>query len=153
MDKTNAMRILDGLKAVYEVIEYDESVTDGVSVAALTGQPADGVFKTLVTQSAKGENIVFVIPVNKSLDMKKAAAAAGVKRVEMLDRNKLKDITGYVHGGCSPVGMKKRLRTFIDESARGRTVTLSGGKRGVQIKTDVNNIVSAVCATFAELTS
>ena len=108
MEKTNAMRILDKNKIPYAAREYDASITDGEAVAAILNEPPEEVFKTLVTVSDKGEHLVFAVPVCAVLDLKKAARAAGVKSVSMIRQKELEPLTGYVHGGCSPVGMKKR---------------------------------------------
>ena len=113
MEKTNAMRILDKNKIPYAAREYDASITDGEAVAAILNEPPEEVFKTLVTVSDKGEHLVFAVPVCAVLDLKKAARAAGVKSVSMIRQKELEPLTGYVHGGCSPVGMKKRFRTFV----------------------------------------
>ena len=118
MEKTNAMRILEQAGVDYVPHFYDDGVDKGEEVAALVGKSADEVFKTLVTVGSDRKNYVFVIPVNRTLDLKKAARAAGVKSVEMLKQKDLFSLTGYVHGGCSPVGMKKKFPTVIDETAQ-----------------------------------
>ena len=128
--KTNAMRILERNKVSYEHYEYDAEETDGVKVASLVQQNAERVFKTLVTVSAKGNNYVFVIPVGETLDLKKAAAAVGEKSVAMIKQKELLSLTGYIHGGCSPVGMKKLFPTMIHESAQSfENICVSAGQR------------------------
>lgn len=155
VQKTNAVRILDRQKAEYELIEYatDDGQLDGVSAAEKTGQAEETVYKTLVATAGAGKFFVFVIPVAEELDLKKAAKAAGEKKVEMLHLRDLTDVTGYVRGGCSPVGMKKTFPTFIDESARtlGRMI-VSAGKRGLQMKLTPDALVRAAGAVFAPLT-
>ncbi len=116
--KTNAVRLLDQQKIVYELFEYevDEHI-DGVSVAAKIGHPVSSVFKTLVTTAGTGKYFVFVIPVSDELDLKKCAKVAGEKRIEMIHVNDLLNTTGYIRGGCSPIGMKKLFPTFIHDGA------------------------------------
>ena len=136
--KTNAMRLLDKAKIPYQVHEYshrDGEAVDGASVAALLGQDPAQVFKTLVTKGAGGSFYVFVIPVAKELDLKKAARSVGEKSVAMLHVADLLKTTGYVRGGCSPVGMKKLFATFFDESCRDKpTILVSAGRIGTQIE-------------------
>ena len=133
--KTNVMRVLEQKKIAYTAHSYphaDEAV-DGVTVAALTGLKPEKVFKTLVTVGASKRNYVFVIPVAEELDLKKAAKAVGEKSVAMLHVSELLDLTGYVRGGCSPVGMKKQFPTFYHESClRLDTMAVSAGKIGAQ---------------------
>ena len=151
-DKTNAMRLLDAKKICYEGFTYDPSVTDGEQVAALLGEDANAVFKTLVTATDKGEHCVFCVPVCSSLDLKRAAKAAGAKSVAMIKQRELEPLTGYVHGGCSPVGMKKRFATFIDESAQGLSAMyVSAGKLGWQMKLSPASLAGFVGAVFAPL--
>ena len=110
------------------------------------------MFKTLVTESGKGEHLVFVVPVCRELDLKAAARAADVKSVAMIKQKELEPLTGYVHGGCSPVGMKKRFRTFIDESAGAfDTIFVSAGKRGVQMEVSPVGLASFCGAAFAPI--
>lgn len=154
VQKTNAVRILDRKKAEYELIEYatDDGQLDGVSVAEKTGQAEETVYKTLVATAGAGKFFVFVIPVAEELDLKKAAKAAGEKKVEMLHLRDLTDVTGYVRGGCSPVGMKKAFPTFIDESARALDrMIVSAGKRGLQMKLAPDALIRAADAEFAPL--
>ena len=134
--KTNAMRILDAMHVSYQLHTYEpgESV-DGVSVAAKMGMDVNKVYKTLVTQGKGGGFFVFVVPVARELDLKKAARAAGEKSVEMIPVKEINRHTGYIRGGCSPVGMKKKYLTFIDESARALpAMVVSGGRIGLQME-------------------
>lgn len=154
MEKTNAMRILDKNKIPYAAREYDASITDGEAVAAILNEPPEEVFKTLVTVSDKGEHLVFAVPVCAVLDLKKAARAAGVKSVSMIRQKELEPLTGYVHGGCSPVGMKKRFRTFVHESAQTLPqMYVSAGKVGRQMRLSPADLLTAVGAVFADLTA
>lgn len=151
--KTNAMRILDAMHVSYQLHTYEpgESV-DGVSVAAKMGMDVNKVYKTLVTQGKGGGFFVFVIPVARELDLKKAARAAGEKSVEMIPVKEINRHTGYIRGGCSPVGMKKKYPTFIDESARGLpAMVVSGGRIGLQMEIAPEDLVRSVSARFADL--
>lgn len=155
MVKTNAMRMLDTLKIDYDVKVYDTSdgLLDGVSVAKKVGLLPEEVFKTLVTQSNEREFIVFVIPVAEELDLKKAARAAGVKSVSMIPQKLLLPNTGYIHGGCSPIGMKKQYRTFIDETAElVDAMAVSAGRVGEQVVLAPEALAGAVGAVFCDLT-
>lgn len=153
MEKTNVMRLLDAAKIEYQTHEYNEEVTDGKEVARLIGEDENSVFKTLVTVGASREHFVFVIPVNATLNLKKAAKAAGEKSVEMLKQKDLLPLTGYIHGGCSPIGMKKPFKTFMDETAvLSENICVSAGKRGKQIKLNPESLLSYVGATYADLT-
>jgi Cys-tRNA(Pro)/Cys-tRNA(Cys) deacylase len=153
MEKTNVMRILDQKKIAFTPHAYDPSVLDGVSVAQQLGQQTECVFKTLVTAANTGEYFVFVIPVAESLDLKKAARAVAVKSVAMIKQKELLPLTGYIHGGCSPVGMKKPFRTIIDETAILQdTIFVSAGKVGYQIELDPNRLAELTGAPFADLT-
>ena len=136
ISKTNAMRILDGQKIDYEIRSYPENgPIAAVDVAAYFGQPADRLFKTLVTTDNNHGYYVFCLPGDEELDLKKAAVAVGVKKIEMLKQKDLLPLTGYVHGGCSPVGMKKVFPTVIHETAlEWDTIYVSGGKIGMQIE-------------------
>ena len=117
MDKTNVMKMLDKKKIEYKGYTYGNGeAMSGTEVAKLIGKEADAVFKTLVTVGKSGKNYVFVVPSSKELDLKKAAKAAGEKSIEMIKSKELLPLTGYVHGGCSPIGMKKAFATFIDLS-------------------------------------
>lgn len=152
MNKTNAMRILESEGAKYLAREYDETITDGESVARLVGVEADRVFKTLVTVGNDGEHYVFVVPVNFSLDLKKAASAVGVKRVEMIKQKELFPLTGYVHGGCSPFGMKKKFFTVVNDTATlFDTVCVSGGRKGLQIELIPDEIIRVTGGKYDDL--
>ena len=134
--KTNVMRVLDQKKIAYTAHSYPhgEDAVDGVTVAKLTGLEPERVFKTLVTRGASKKNYVFVIPVNRELNLKKAAAAVGEKSVSMIPQRDLLPLTGYVHGGCSPIGMKKPFPTYIDRRAEGLArISVSAGVRGCQV--------------------
>lgn len=135
--KTNAMRALEKKKAAYTAHDLQTEATDGMQIAELAGENPDHVFKTLVTVGADKNHYVFMVPVNGHLSLKKAAKAAGVKHVEMIPQKELLPLTGYVHGGCSPLGMKKEFTTFMDQSAENMDhIYFSAGKIGVQIETD-----------------
>ncbi len=152
MTKTNAMRMLERDGVQYKVHTYDGGALSGVEVASVLGEDDVRVFKTLVTSAAPGKCFVFVIPVAAELDLKKAAAAAGQKSLEMLPQKQLLPATGYVHGGCSPVGMKKSFPTFFDSSAQGKTIFVSGGKVGMQIEVACADLIKVTGGAFAELT-
>ena len=152
-DKTNVMRLLDQAGIAYEPFWYDAELTAAAEVAAALGQSPECLFKTLVTVSGAGEHFVFVIPVAETLDLKKAARAAGVKAVSMLPQKKLLPLTGYVHGGCSPVGMKKPFPTFIDETALITDAFFcSAGRRGAQMELSPEALADHIGAAFADLT-
>lgn len=152
MNKTNVMRLLDASGTAYAAHEYDNTVTDGETVAALVGIPAERVFKTLVTEGSDRRNYVFVVPVAKSLDLKAAAHAAGVKSVAMILQKKLLPLTGYIHGGCSPIGMKKPFPTYIDSSAQGLpSMVVSAGKVGHQVELAPSDLAKACGAAFAPI--
>ena len=152
--KTNAVRILDGEGIHYELMEYDvnDGLLDGVSVAEKTGQAVERVFKTLVTIAGPKELVVFLVPVALELDLKKAARAAGVKKLDMLPLKDLTKETGYVRGGCSAVGMKKNYPTFIDQSAEGFDLMIvSAGKPGLQMKLAPKDLAHVTKASFVDL--
>ncbi len=153
-DKTNAVRILDRGKIDYKRYSYPagEVPPSGEEVAALIGQDVSKVFKTLVTVGKSHKNYVFMVPVAKELDLKKAAVAAGEKSIEMLKSKELLPLTGYVHGGCSPIGMKKFFPTFVDSSAKDLpSIIFSAGKIGQQIETSPQNLAMAVKYKFADI--
>nr|WP_297763481.1 Cys-tRNA(Pro) deacylase [uncultured Butyrivibrio sp.] len=154
-EKTNVMRVLDGKKIQYESHTYEQDATlTGEEIAGILGEDAKKVFKTLVTQGKSGAYYVFVVPVQAELDLKKAAKAAGEKAVSMIKQKELLPLTGYVHGGCSPIGMKKQFPTFIHETAAGfEKIFVSGGKVGYQIEVAPGDIVSLIRATFADIVS
>lgn len=154
MTKTNAMRLLDAAKISYEVKEYvvDENDLSGVNIASQIGLPFDQVFKTLTARGDKSGVIVFCIPVHKEIDLKKAAAITGNKRVELLAVKELLGITGYVRGGCSPIGMKKKFPTFIEESALDfEKITVSAGMKGAQLLLRVDELVKFTGATLCQI--
>ena len=155
-EKTNVMRILDQKKIPYTPHTYphEEGVAvDGVTVAKSMGQDPEAVFKTLVVRGASGALYVFDIPVADSLDLKKAARAVGEKSVAMLHQKELLPLTGYVHGGCSPVGMKKQYPTVFHETAEILdTITVSAGKIGYQVELSPADLIALVGGTTADLT-
>lgn len=155
LSKTNALRILDSLGVPYEATEFEtDGAVSGVEAASRIGADESRVYKTLVTVGKSGAHYVFMIPVAEELDLKKAAAAAGEKNVSMLLSKLLLPLTGYVHGGCSPVGMKKQFPTFIDESAvLLESIFVSGGRIGLQIKISPDDLAGAVEAKFTALCS
>nr|MBQ6241267.1 Cys-tRNA(Pro) deacylase [Lachnospiraceae bacterium] len=152
-EKTNVMRHLDGKKIPYEAHTYrPDASMSGVEIAALLGEDPDKVFKTLVTAGRSGQHYVFVIPVASELDMKKAAAVSGEKAVVMIKQKELLPLTGYIHGGCSPIGMKKPFPTWIHETAREQeTMFVSAGKVGYQIEIAPENLAEAAGCGFADL--
>ncbi len=151
-EKTNVMRLLEAGKIGYVPHAYDASLTDGQAVAAALGQNPARVFKTLVTTGASGAHFVFCVPVNRTLHLKKAAKAAGEKYVEMLPQRELLPLTGYVHGGCSPIGMKKRFATFFDASAQNaETLVVSAGRRGFQVELPPRTLLDFVRGKFADI--
>lgn len=152
--KTNVMRIIEQKKIKYTPHEYphgDEAV-DGLTVASILGQSPDRVFKTLVAKGASKAILVFVIPVCRELDLKKAAKAAGEKSVAMIHVSEINELTGYVRGGCSPVGMKKQYATFFDSSAEDKeTIMVSAGKIGYQVELSPFDLISLTRGKFADL--
>lgn len=151
-EKTNVMRILDQKKISYTPHTYPCSggAVDGATVAGLIGVAPERVFKTLVTRGASRQNYVFVVPVMQSLNLKAAARAVGEKSIEMIHQAELLPLTGYVHGGCSPVGMKKQFRTVIDDSAQGlETMVVSAGKIGFQVELSPADLAGLARARFA----
>ena len=154
-EKTNVMRVLDSKKVKYTSHCYiDTPTTNGEEVAKILGQNPADVFKTLVTISKSGTNYVFVIPVAKELDLKKASKAAGEKSIEMLKSKELLPLTGYVHVGCSPIGMKKPFKTFIDKSADEREVIIfSAGKIGYQVELTLPELAKVIDYSLEDLTA
>ncbi len=153
-EKTNVMRILDQKKIFYtpRSYAYNGGPVDGRTVAAALGVPPEKAYKTLVTRGSGGGYYVFVVPVLLELDLKAAAKAAGEKSVEMIRQAELLPLTGYVHGGCSPVGMKKQFKTFLDESAQGmETIMVSAGRLGFQVELPPGDLAGLVKARFAPL--
>ncbi len=152
--KTNALRILDGEKVAYELMEYDvnDGLLDGISVAGKTGQAVDTVYKTLVTIAGPRELFIYLVPVAAELDLKKAARAAEVKKLDMLPLKELTKETGYVRGGCSAVGMKKKYPTFIDKSAENLDwMIVSAGKPGLQMKLVPAELARTTEASFIDV--
>lgn len=142
--KTNVMRILDQKKINYIVHTYQNAVS-GIEVADTLHESYDKVFKTLVTVSNTNINYVFVVPVNKELDLKKAAKVVGEKSIEMLKSSNLLPLTGYIHGGCSPIGMKKQFKTIIDISASNKDkIYISAGKIGYQIEIELKELQKVI---------
>lgn len=152
-DKTNVMRILDQKKIAYTPHIYSEELTEGVRIAEALGEEPERVYKTLVTRAASGLHYVFVIPVAASLDLKAAARAVGEKSVSMLLQKELLPLTGYIHGGCSPIGMKKPFSTVFDITAEGfDRFFVSAGRVGRQIEANPRQIANLINAKFAKLT-
>ena len=153
--KTNALRQLDAKKIPHQTYTYDapEGFLDGVSVAKATGLDPDKVFKTLVTQGASREYHVCVIPVACELDLKKAAKHFGEKSIAMIPAREITNVTGYIKGGCSPIGMKKKYSTAIDASAsQHSTIVVSGGKVGLQMELPVAALCELADAVLVDLT-
>lgn len=148
--KTNAMRILDKHKISYELLTYEaKEAVDGVTVASKIGKCTEEVFKTLVTRGASKEIYVFVVSVEKELDLKKAAKVVKEKKIEMIPVSEINKLTGYVRGGCSPVGMKKNYQTVIHESAKNlSSFVVSGGKIGLQIEVNPVDLVKVIPIQF-----
>lgn len=152
-EKTNVMRVLEQHKINYTSYCYiDSGVISGIDVAAVLNQNPDQVFKTLVTVGNSNSNYVFLVPVNRELDLKKAAKAIGEKSISMIKSKDLLPLTGYIHGGCSPVGMKKTFKTTIDESAMNfDTIIFSGGKIGYQVETSLEDLKKVVSFELADI--
>lgn len=153
-EKTNVMRILDSKKIKYDHYCYVETgETNGEKVAAILGQDPTYVYKTLVTVAKSGANYVFVIPVKEELDLKKAAKAVGEKSIDMLKAKDLLPLTGYIHGGCSPIGMKKFFRTMVDASAQNLDrMYVSAGKVGYQIEIAPKDLEKVIRLEYSDVT-
>ena len=153
-NKTNVMRILEQKRIKYKGYTYEcTEALSGTEVASALNENPDHVFKTLVTVGKSNVHYVFMIPVAKELNLKKAAAAAGEKNIEMIKSKDLLPLTGYVHGGCSPIGMKKQFKTVIDESAENfETIIFSGGKMGYQVELSLQDLKSVVDFDLKSLT-
>lgn len=152
--KTNAMRILDAAKIQYEMMSYEvkDGKIDGISVANKIGKDPVTVYKTLVAHGTSKAIYVFVIPVAEELNLKKAAAAAGEKKIEMVAVKDIQKLTGYIRGGCSPVGMSKKYPTFIQSEAETlETIVVSGGKIGTQIEIQPALLADVTAAKFVDL--
>ena len=155
MKKTNAARILDRLKISYELIEYevDESDLSAIHLAEKAGVPIENVFKTLVLEGDKTGNFVCIIPGGQEIDLKKAALASSNKKVAMIHMKDLEPLTGYIRGGCSPLGMKKNFPVYIDQSAFDQVfIYISAGIRGMQLKLSPTDLVIACKANKATIT-
>ena len=156
MTKTNAMRMLDKAKIKYEPLEYevDENDLSGVSIAKKVGLDCKMVFKTLVAKGDKTGPVVMCIPVDKEIDLKKAASVTKNKKIEMIHVKDLLGLTGYIRGGCSPIGMKKKFPTFIDESCLDfEKITVSAGVRGCQLLLDRAELVEYTDASLCNITN
>lgn len=153
-EKTNVMRILEQKKVAYKSYCYaDTDAISGIDVAKVLNQNPKQVFKTLVTVGKTNEHFVFVIPVEKELDLKKAASAVKQKNIEMVKSKDLLPLTGYIHGGCSPIGMKKMLVTVIDETAKNfDTIIFSAGKIGYQVEVKNSDLEKVIKINYANLT-
>ena len=153
VQKTNALREIEAAGIAHRFITFEcEEALSGVDVAATLGEDPDRVFKTLVTQAKSGQHYVFMVPVACELDLKKAAAAVGEKAIAMIKARDLLPLTGYVHGGCSPIGMKKPFSTFIHETAREfDRMYVSAGKVGFQIELAPLDLQAVVGCTFADI--
>ncbi len=153
-DKTNAMRLLEQKKIQYTAHNYTNTdAIAGLEVAAALNENPDAVFKTLVTVGKSGEHYVFMVPVNKELNLKKAASCVGEKKIEMIKSKELLDLTGYIHGGCSPIGMKKFFKTVVDISAEGQEeIFFSGGKIGLQVEIKFSDLKKIIRYTLADIT-
>ena len=155
LEKTNVMRLLDQLHIPHNEYTYDSSeALSGIEVAKILNMDPDQVFKTLVTVGKSGEHYVFVIPVAQELDLKKAAHAVSEKSIEMVKSKELLSLTGYVHGGCSPIGMKKYFRTTIDETAvLFDNIVFSAGKIGFQVELSTDNLKKVIPFELEDLTA
>jgi len=152
-EKTNVMRVLDAKKIKYASHCYaDTDAVSGVDVAAVLGQDCNCVFKTLVTVGKSGEHYVFVVPVAEELDLKKAASAVGEKSIEMLKSKDLLPLTGYIHGGCSPIGMKKFFKTTFHSSAKALDkIFFSAGKIGYQVELSPSDAEKVIKINYADI--
>ena len=153
-EKTNVMRILEQNKIAYESHTYDSTqAISGTEVAAVLNENPEQVFKTLVTVGASKQNYVFVVPVCSELNLKKAAKAVGEKNIEMIKSKELLPLTGYIHGGCSPIGMKKLFTTVIDETAvLYDTIIFSGGKIGYQVELSIEELKNVIPFELEDIT-
>lgn len=152
-EKTNVMRILDQKKVPYEKYHYDFDVPlSGVEAVKKLNIPEEVMFKTLVTVGKTKEHYVFVIPVAEELDLKKAAKVTGEKSIEMIAQKELLPLTGYIHGGCSPIGMKKFFATYIDESATNKgQIVFSAGRVGYHVKVSLDELEKVIRFKFVDL--
>lgn len=154
-EKTNVVRTLEQRKIDFKAYTYEcEGAITGLEVAAILGEDPAQVFKTLVTTGRSGQHYVFVIPVGAGLDLKKAAKAVGEKSLEMLKQKDLLGLTGYIHGGCSPIGMKKAFRTTIDATAaQFSSIIFSGGRIGLQVQVGMEDLAKVVRYGLADITT
>ena len=152
MEKTNVMRILSQNKIEFTPHEYNPDETVGENVAALIGRPSESTFKTLVTVANTKVNYVFVVPVDCTLNLKKAAKVVKVKSIEMIKQKDLLPLTGYIHGGCSPIGMKKKFYTVIHNTATNfEKIAFSAGKRGLQVELNPHDLINLIGAELADI--
>lgn len=152
-EKTNVMRVLNQNKINYK-IHYYTDVISGIDVAKALNQDENQVFKTLVTIGSSKNYYVFLVPVNKELNLKKAAKSVGEKNIEMIKSKDLLNITGYIHGGCSPIGMKKQFKTTIDRTAANfNTIIFSGGKIGYQVEMSLNELAKIIVFALDDISS
>lgn len=153
-EKTNVMRILDQKRVAYKSYCYvDTNAISGMDVASVLNENPSQVFKTLVTVGNSKNHYVFLVPVNKELNLKKAAISVGEKSIEMLKSKDLLPLTGYIHGGCSPIGMKKQFKTVIDISANTYdNIIFSGGKIGYQVELTLEDLKKVISFTLASIT-
>ena len=154
VEKTNVMRILDQKKVTYNSYSYaNTDAISGIEVATVLNQNPNQVFKTLVTISSNKVNYVFVVPVSKELNLKKAAKSVNEKSIEMIKSKDLLPLTGYIHGGCSPIGMKKQFKTVIDSSATNfNTIIFSAGKIGYQVEVSLEELQKAIRYDLSDIT-
>ncbi len=152
-NKTNAQRMLDKIGAKYKCYHYNAAEgLSGAEIAAVLGQNPQQVFKTLVTVAKSKQHYVFMLPVEAELDLKKAASVVGEKNLEMIKQKELLPLTGYVHGGCSPIGMKKVFPTVVDKSADNfETIIFSAGRVGMQIETSLENLQKIIVFDMADV--
>ena len=152
-EKTNAMRELEQKKIVFKTHSYvNTSAISGMEVASVLNEDPNYAFKTLVTIGKSGNHFVFLVPVNRELNLKKAAKTVGEKSISMVKQAELLPLTGYIHGGCSPVGMKKLFKTVIDESASSYDkIIFSGGKIGYQIETTLSELKKAISFILGDI--
>ena len=150
--KTNAMRILEKNKIAYELISYEcDEFIDGLHTAQKTGAPVEQSFKTLVAQGKSKAYYVFVVPIAEEVDLKRAAKVANEKSIEMIPVKEIKNVTGYIRGGCTPIGMKKQFPTFIQKSAEEyEKIYVSGGRLGATLKLDPQDLAKLTKAKFVD---
>ena len=149
---TNVIRLLTGAKIAYEVREYDPEAVDGQTVAKELGEDPDSVFKSLVAENENHEHFIFEVPVDQELDLKKAAKATGSKWIKLIPQKELLTLTGYVHGGCSPIGLNKRMPCYMDETAfLFDKIFISAGRRGMQVGLSPNDLKAFVQANVVDL--